>query len=62
MIHEYNSINKSNGFLTILSENLIYIITITGDLFVLQHTDIDIAFDFVKVAIQIMPVHYANDN
>ena len=44
--------------LKLLSKNEPDIIVITGDLIDAQHTNIDIALNFVKEAIQIAPVYY----
>lgn len=38
------------------------IIVITGDLVDAQHTDIDVALDFAKGAVQIAPVYYVTGN
>lgn len=48
--------------LQIISENTPDIIVITGDLVDMNHTNIDIALDFAKNAIQIAPVYYVNGN
>ncbi len=48
--------------LHMLSENTPDIIVITGDLVDSQHTDIDIALDFVKEAVQTAPVYYVTGN
>lgn len=45
-----------------LSKNEPDIIVITGDLIDAQHTNIDIALNFVKEAIQIAPVYYVTGN
>lgn len=48
--------------LKLLSKNEPDIIVITGDLIDAQHTNIDIALNFVKEAIQIAPVYYVTGN
>lgn len=48
--------------LQMLSENTPDIIVITGDLVDAGHTNIDIALDFVKEAVQIAPVYYVTGN
>ena len=48
--------------LQIISDNTPDIIVITGDLIDRSHTNIDIALDFAKNAIQIAPVYYVNGN
>ena len=48
--------------LKMLSESMPDIIVITGDLVDAQHTEIDVALDFVKEAIQIAPVYYVTGN
>ena len=48
--------------LQIISENTPDIIVITGDLVDMNHTNIDIALNFAKNAIQIAPVYYVNGN
>ena len=48
--------------LQIISENAPDIIVITGDLVDMNHTNIDVALDFAKNAIQIAPVYYVNGN
>ncbi len=48
--------------LNMLSENTPDIIVITGDFVDSRHTDIDIALDFVKEAVQIAPVYYVTGN
>lgn len=45
-----------------LSENTPDIIVITGDLVDSQHTDMDVALDFAKGAVQIAPVYYVTGN
>lgn len=45
-----------------ISESTPNIIVITDDLIDMNHTDTDIAFDFVKNAVQIAPVYYVNGN
>lgn len=54
---------KNNArLLKLLSKNEPDIIVITGDLIDAQHTNIDIALNFVKEAIQIAPVYYVTGN
>lgn len=48
--------------LKLLSKNEPDIIVITGDLIDAQHTNIDIALNFVKEAIQTAPVYYVTGN
>lgn len=48
--------------LQILSESTPDIIVITGDLVDSQHTDMDVALDFVRGAVQIAPVYYVTGN
>lgn len=48
--------------LKLLSENEPDIIVITGDLVDSQHTDINIAVDFVREAVRIAPVYYVTGN
>lgn len=48
--------------LQLLSESTPDIIVITGDLVDSQHTDMDIALDFAKEAVQIAPVYYVTGN
>lgn len=44
------------------ADNEMYIIVITGDLIDAGHTDIEIAFDFIKQAVQIAPVYFVTGN
>lgn len=54
---------KNNiDLLKILSESTPDIIVITGDLVDSQHTDMEIALDFVREAVQIAPVYYVTGN
>lgn len=54
---------KNNAkLLQLLSANTPDIIVITGDLVDVQHTDIDIALDFAREAVQIAPVYYVMGN
>lgn len=46
----------------LLSEHEPDIIVITGDLIDAGHTDIEIAFDFIKQAVQIAPVYFVTGN
>ena len=48
--------------LQILSGSTPDIIVITGDLVDSQHTDMDVALDFAKEAVQIAPVYYVTGN
>lgn len=48
--------------LELLSESKPDIIVITGDFVDAGHTDIDVAFDFAKVAVNIAPVYYVTGN
>ena len=54
---------KSNTeLIELLSEHEPDIIVITGDLIDAGHTDIEIAFDFIKQAVQIAPVYFVTGN
>lgn len=54
---------KNNiGLLQMLSGNKPDIIVITGDLVDVRHTDVDVALDFVREAVQIAPVYYVTGN
>lgn len=56
-------LGKNNvEILCMLSENNPDIITITGDLVDSQHTDMDVALDFVRRAVSIAPVYYVTGN
>ncbi len=61
-LHNAEFGEKNNKLLTMLSENTPDIIVITGDLVDSRHTDIEIALDFAKEAIQIAPIYYVNGN
>ncbi|NBI17636.1 hypothetical protein D1841_08610 [Neglecta sp. X4] len=57
---EFGKGNKK--LLELLSESKPDIIVITGDFVDAGHTDIDVAFDFAKVAVNIAPVYYVTGN
>lgn len=61
-LHNAEFGKNNTRLLQMLSENTPDIIVITGDLVDSQHTDIDIALDFVKEAVQIAPVYYVTGN
>ena len=57
---EFGKGNKK--LLELLSESKPDIIVITGDFVDAGHTDIDVAFNFAKVAVNIAPVYYVTGN
>ena len=57
---EFGKDNKK--LLELLSENKPDIIVITGDLVDAEHTDIEVALDFAKGAVNIAPVYYVTGN
>lgn len=61
-LHNAEFGKNNTELLQMLSENKPDIIVITGDLVDSQHTNIDIALDFVKGAVQIAPVYYVTGN
>ncbi len=61
-LHNAEFGKNNTKLLQMLSENKPDIIVITGDLVDSQHTDIDVALDFVKGAVQIAPVYYVTGN
>lgn len=61
-LHNAEFWENNARLLKLLSKNEPDIIVITGDLIDAQHTNIDIALNFVKEAIQIAPVYYVTGN
>ncbi len=52
----------NSELLQTISESTPDIIVITGDLIDMNHTNMDIALDFAKSAVQIAPIYYVNGN
>lgn len=61
-LHNAEFGKDNETLLKLLSENQPDIIAITGDLVDSRRTDMDIALDFVKAAVQIAPVYYVTGN
>ena len=61
-LHNAEFGESNTELIELLSEHEPDIIVITGDLIDAGHTDIEIAFDFVKQAVQIAPVYFVTGN
>lgn len=61
-LHNAEFGESNTELIELLSEHEPDIIVITGDLIDAGHTDIEIAFDFVKQAAQIAPVYFVTGN
>jgi len=61
-LHNAEFGESNTELIELLSEHEPDIIVITGDLIDAGHTDIEIAFDFVKKAVQIAPVYFVTGN
>lgn len=61
-LHNAEFGKNNHDLLQRLSETSPDIIVITGDLFDSRHTDVSIAFNLVKQAMQIAPVYYVTGN
>lgn len=61
-LHNTEFGEHNTTLLTLLSKSKPDIIVITGDLIDAHHTNIDIALDFAKEAIQIAPTYYVTGN
>lgn len=61
-LHNAEFGKDNETLLKLLSENQPDIIVITGDLVDSRRTDMDIALNFVKAAVQIAPVYYVSGN
>ena len=60
--HLLDTYARNTELIELLSEHEPDIIVITGDLIDAGHTDIEIAFDFIKQAVQIAPVYFVTGN
>ena len=61
-LHNAEFGESNTELIELLSEHEPDIIVITGDLIDAGHTDIEIAFDFIKQAVQIAPVYFVTGN
>ena len=61
-LHNAEFSEGNNKLIQLLSQTEPDIIVLTGDLIDSRHTDIEIALDFARQAIQISPVYYVSGN